>query len=134
SVAVVAGVLLLRAAILGIVRGASRTGVNPRVMFWTRQGSSLAALVMAALAIVSIWFDDPGHLTNVVGLATAGLAIAAQRVVTAFAGYLIIMRGNTFTVGDRIKMGGVRGDVISLGFLQTRIQEMGQPPDVNEQE
>jgi small-conductance mechanosensitive channel len=31
-------------------------------------------------------------------------------------------------------MGGVRGDVIALGFLQTRILEMGQPPDVNEQE
>src|SRR3954469_18327427 len=25
-------------------------------------------------------------------------------------------------------MGGVRGDVISLGFLQTRIMEMGEPP------
>jgi len=44
------------------------------------------------------------------------------------------MRGNTFTVGDRIKMGGVRGDVIALGFLQTRIMEMGQPREVNEQE
>ena len=40
----------------------------------------------------------------------AGLAVAAQRVVTAFAGYLIIMRGNSFTVGDRIKMGGVHGE------------------------
>jgi small-conductance mechanosensitive channel len=68
------------------------------------------------------------------GFVTAGLAIAAQRAVTAFFGYLIIIRGQTFTVGDRIKMGGVRGDVIALGFLQTRILEMGQPPDVNEQE
>jgi small-conductance mechanosensitive channel len=48
---------------------------------------------------------------------------AAQRAVTAFAGYLVIMRGKTFTVGDRIKMGGVRGDVIALGFLRTRILE-----------
>jgi small-conductance mechanosensitive channel len=44
------------------------------------------------------------------------------------------MRGKTFTVGDRIKMGGVRGDVIALGFLQTRIMEMGQPREVNQQE
>lgn len=68
------------------------------------------------------------------GLAAAGIAIAAQKAVTSFAGYLVIMRGNTFTVGDRIKMGGVRGDVIALGFLQTRIMEMGQPREVNEQE
>ena len=40
------------------------------------------------------------------------------------------MRGNTFTVGDRITMGGVRGDVIALTFTQTKIMEMGQPPAV----
>jgi small-conductance mechanosensitive channel len=27
-------------------------------------------------------------------------------------------------------MGGVRGDVIALGFIQTTIMEMGEPPDV----
>jgi SulP family sulfate permease len=47
----------------------------------------------------------------------AGLAIALQRVVTAFAGYLIILRGNIFTVGDRITIGGARGDVVALGFM-----------------
>ncbi|MEP7140607.1 MAG: mechanosensitive ion channel family protein, partial [Caldimonas sp.] len=41
-----------------------------------------------------------------------------------------ILRGSTFTVGDRISMGGVRGDVVHLGFIQTTIMEMGQPPSV----
>ena len=53
-----------------------------------------------------------------------------RKVITAFAGYLVILRGKTFTVGDRITMGGVRGDVISLGFLQTRIMEMGERPAI----
>ena len=56
--------------------------------------------------------------------------LCAQRVVTALAGYVVIMRGNTFTVGDRITMGGVRGDVIALTFMQTKVMEMGQPPAV----
>jgi hypothetical protein len=38
--------------------------------------------------------------------------------------------GKTFNVGDRIVMGGVRGDVVALGFFQTTIMEMGQPPPV----
>ena len=42
----------------------------------------------------------------------------------------MILRGKTFNVGDRITMGGVRGDVIALGFIQTTIMEMGQPPAV----
>jgi len=43
----------------------------------------------------------------------------------------VILRGDTFGVGDRITMGGVRGDVIRLDFLRTTIMEMGQPPSVS---
>jgi small-conductance mechanosensitive channel len=134
TAATVGAALLLRLIVIATVRAAMRTHPNDRLMFWTRQGASLAVFAAIVLAFVSIWFDNAARLATVAGFATAGLAIAAQRAVTAFAGYLIIMRGGTFTVGDRIKMGGVRGDVIALGFLQTRILEMGQPPDVNEQE
>jgi small-conductance mechanosensitive channel len=56
------------------------------------------------------------------------VAFALQRVITAVAGYFVILRGKTFNVGDRIVMGGVRGDVIDLSFMQTRIMEMGQSP------
>lgn len=64
------------------------------------------------------------------GLVTAGLAFALQKVVTAIAGYFVILRGKVFNIGDRIVMGGVRGDVVGLGFTQTTIMEMGQPPSV----
>ena len=49
-------------------------------------------------------------------------------MITSFAGYFVILRGKTFNVGDRIQMGGVRGDVIGLTFMQTRIMEMGESP------
>src|SRR6185436_16082203 len=65
-----------------------------------------------------------------IGLMTAGLAFALQRVVTATAGYFVILRGRTFNVGDRIMMGGVRGNVVALSFMQTTIMEMGQPPSM----
>lgn len=82
--------------------------------------------------MVSIWFDDPARLATGLGLVTAGLAFALQKVITAIAGYFVILRGQTFNVGDRISMGGVRGDVIALSFTQTTIMEMGQPPDVQD--
>ena len=59
---------------------------------------------------------------------TAGIAVALQRVISSFAAYLIILRGRVFTVGDRVTMAGVRGDVAALGFRQTPVLEMGQPP------
>ena len=130
TIAFVLGILLLRALIVLIARVATGRHRNERVMFWTRQGASIVAAVLAVLALLSIWFDDPQRLTTGLGLFSAGLAFALQRVVTALAGYVVVMRGNTFTVGDRITMGGVRGDVIALTFTQTKIMEMGQPPAV----
>ena len=68
------------------------------------------------------------------GLITAALAIASQKLVTSFASYLLIKRKRLFAVGDRIKMGPLRGDVLSIGYLHTRLLEFGQPGDVNAQE
>jgi small-conductance mechanosensitive channel len=101
-----------------------------RVRFWSRQAISVVVTVVTLLGLLSIWLDNPARLTTAAGLATAGLAFALQKVITSFAGYVVILRGRTFTVGDRITMGGVRGDVIALGFMQTTIMEMGQPPSV----
>ena len=105
-----------------------------KVRFWSRQAVGLVAGAILVLGIVSIWFDDPARLTTGLGLVTAGVAFALQRVITAVAGYFVILRGKTFNVGDRIVMGGVRGDVIALSFMQTKILEMGQPPPVNSAE
>ena len=126
----IVGVLLLRALIVGVAHFTTGRNRNERVMFWTRQGASVTAAVLLLASLLSIWFDDPKRLTTGIGIFSAGLAFALQRVVTALAGYVVIMRGNTFTVGDRITMGGVRGDVIALTFTQTKIMEMGQPPAV----
>ncbi len=101
---------------------------SERLRFWVRQGVAIGTAVLLVLGLLSIWFDNPTRLAAGLGLVTAGLAFALQKLVTAVAGYLVILRGNLFTVGDRITMGGVRGDVISLGFTTTQIFEMGQPP------
>jgi small-conductance mechanosensitive channel len=128
TLAVVGAALLIRYAIVWAVRLVTGQKPNQRVVFWTRQGASVVTGALLIAAIVSIWFDNTSRLATAAGLIGAGLAFALQKVVTAFAGYLVVLRGNTFTVGDRITMGGVRGDVISLGFLQTRIMEMGADP------
>jgi small-conductance mechanosensitive channel len=115
---------LLR-SLLALLIG-SRTGT--RIQFWAKQGVSLIIALILILGIMSIWFDNPARLAGAFGLIGAGVAFALQRVITAVAGYFVILRGKTFNVGDRIMMGGVRGDVIDLSFMQTQIMEMGQSP------
>lgn len=105
---------------------------NPHIQFWMEQGINLITAVLLILGLIQIWFDKPTHLATAAGLVTAGLALALQKVVTALAGYFVILRGKIFRVGDRISLGGVRGDVIELGFIQTTIMEMGQPPSIQD--
>ena len=119
---------LLRGLVSLLLRRVDHATVQGR--FWTRQAISLVATVILILGLLSIWFSDPTRLATAAGLVSAGLAFALQQPVTAIASYFVILRGNTFTVGDRISMGGVRGDVMRLGFIQTTIMEMGQPPSV----
>jgi len=102
-----------------------------RRRFWVRQASKLIAFAVLVAGLVLIWVGDTSRLATVAGLLTAGIAVALQRVITAMAAYLIILRGRVFTVGDRITIGGVRGDVVRLGLVQTTVMEMGEPPSAH---
>ncbi len=102
---------------------------DPR-RFWARQGVQVATAVALLLGVLSIWITPQSDVTTGVGLISAGLAFALQQVILSLAAYFVILRGDTFGVGDRITLGGVRGDVVQLGFLKTTIMEMGQPPSV----
>jgi len=128
TVGFVAAVLIAAALLRGLARLllAGESGDRPR--FWIAQVVRLLTLAAVILIVARVWLSGTQEFTAVMGWVAAGLAIALQRVITAFAGYLIILRGNVFTVGDRITIGGVRGDVIALGFMQTTVMEMGQSP------
>jgi small-conductance mechanosensitive channel len=128
--ALVALLWLLRRALHAGAGALLRGRRNEGGRFWARQGVGLAVALLGLVGLVSIWFNSPARLATAVGLVSAGLAFALQRVITAFAGYVVILRGGTFDVGDRISMGGVRGDVVALGFIQTTLMEMGEPPSV----
>jgi small-conductance mechanosensitive channel len=128
TLALVAALALLRWGIGAVAERALRGRPEARLRFWTWQLLSLA-FAAALIAIgVRVWFPDVRRLGVFLGLLSAGLAFALQKVITSFAAYCIILRSRTFRVGDRVFFGGVRGEVIALGFMQTTIMEMGQTP------
>ena len=132
SILLVAGIAIVRALVGSALTHASGEGIvrsdDAHRRFWINQLTRLGAIALLIAGIVYIWSDHASSFVAAAGILTAGVAIALQRVVTAIAGYFIILRGRTFTVGDRITIGGVRGDVIALGPMQTTVMEMGEPP------
>jgi small-conductance mechanosensitive channel len=125
-------VLLTAAWVVGVaaagrgLRWSARQVITKRYVFWVRQAISILATVLTVAGVLSIWFERPEQLTTAIGLITAGVAFAFQRLLTAVAGYFVILRSGLFKVGDRIVMGGVRGDVMSIHFIQTSLLEIGR--------
>ncbi|HEX6693160.1 MAG TPA: mechanosensitive ion channel domain-containing protein, partial [Longimicrobiales bacterium] len=131
TVGAVVVVWLLGVAIRALLRLLLPRGEGVRVRFWPEQATKILLAALLILTLISIWFDRPARFATAAGFLTAGIAFAMQRVITAIAAYFVILRGRMFNVGDRIVMAGVRGDVVSLGFIRTTIMEMGRPPALN---
>ncbi|RBW69977.1 mechanosensitive ion channel family protein [Bacillus taeanensis] len=92
----------------------------------TRKMINILGYVIALIFIAVIYSDQLGGITMVLGVASAGIAFALQEVIISTAGWISILVGNIFKTGDRVKMGGIKGDVIDLGVLRTTIMEVNE--------
>ena len=59
-------------------------------------------------------------------MAGAGIAFALQEVIASIAGWVVVSFGNFYSVGDRVQLGDIIGDVIDIGVLRTTLMETGQ--------
>ncbi len=87
---------------------------------------SFVGFILTILLITVVYSDKLGGLTVAFGVAGAGIAFALQEVIASFAGWLAIMFGGFYKSGDRVQLGGTKGDVMDIGVLRTTIMETGQ--------
>jgi small-conductance mechanosensitive channel len=127
---VLSAAAIVVSAIVASVAGrvlARRREDDPYARYYARKISRYVAAVVAVIALAIIWRAFAGRISVVLGLMAAGIAFAMQETIGAIAGWFNILSGRIFRVGDRIEMGGVRGDVIDVTPLRTKIMEMGSP-------
>lgn len=93
--------------------------------YYLRKVVRVLVVVALLVALAVVWRPFAGRIAVILGFATAGLAFAMQEVIGAMAGWVSILTGRHFRVGDRIQMGGVRGDVLDLSPLRTKVLEIG---------
>ncbi|MBS4539520.1 mechanosensitive ion channel family protein [Clostridium sp. D2Q-11] len=92
----------------------------------TKKVINILGYIIAIILIVLIFIDDIRGVTITLGVASAGIAFALQEVIVSIAGWVAILTGNIYKAGDRVEVGGIKGDVIDLGVLRTTIMEVGQ--------
>jgi small-conductance mechanosensitive channel len=83
--------------------------------------SWLAVILMAIFNIAG----GIGSISAVIGLAGAGLAIALQDPIVSLVGWFLIVGRYGISVGDRIEINNVRGDVVDVGMLRIAVMEVG---------
>lgn len=91
-----------------------------------RKFGSFIGYFLTILLVTIVFSDKLGGLTVAFGVAGAGIAFALQEVIASFAGWLAIMFGGFYKSGDRVQLGGIKGDVMDIGVLRTTIMETGQ--------
>ncbi len=83
----------------------------------------LVGFVLVAIVIVSFLFQNLYAAAVSFGLISLVLGFALQAPITSFIAWLYIIFRRPYHVGDRIQLGVLRGDVIEIGYLDTRVQE-----------
>lgn len=94
--------------------------------YYARKLVALSGYFLVVVAITVIFKDRLGGLTVAIGVAGAGIAFALQEVIGSVAGWIAISFGNFYSPGDRVQLGGIRGDVIDIGILRTTLMELGE--------
>lgn len=104
----------------------SNVNLGNNVQYSAKKAVTFGSYVFFLLVVAVIYSSELGGFTVALGVAGAGIAFALQEVIASFAGWLALLVGNFYKPGDRVQLGGIRGDVIDIGILRTTLMETGQ--------
>lgn len=102
-----------------------RRSVELATRYRWQKATGYVLFAIGILVIGRIWFEGFGSIATIIGLVSAGIAIALQEVLVSFVGWLFILWRRPFNLGDRIQIGDYTGDVIDIRVFQFSIMEIG---------
>lgn len=98
---------------------------DPNSSYRTKKAIGTVGYILIVLLLSVVYRDRLGSLTVFFGIAGAGIAFALQEVIVSLAGWTAILFSDIYKSGDRVLVGGIKGDVIDVGMLRTTIMEIG---------
>ena len=126
TISSVLGIIVVNALARILRHSISNLLQNNESRYGMRKMITYLGYFASLLLVAAIFSDQMGNLTVALGVAGAGIAFALQEVIASLAGWLALSFGHFYHVGDRVQLGGSKGDVIDIGILRTTIMEMGE--------
>lgn len=117
-------------ALVWLIARALRATLTNRIQdtsarYRSRKTVNAVASVLVLLILATAFSDKLGGLALSLGVVGAGVAFALQEVIASVAGRVAIAFVRFYDVGDRVQLGGIKGDVIDIGVLRTTLMELG---------
>jgi small-conductance mechanosensitive channel len=120
--ALIAAVLLGARLIEVLVIGRVASPVN---RFNLKRILRLVVVLSIVFTAISVLFVHWYAAAVSLGLISLILGFALQTPISSFIGWIYLLVRAPYRVGDRIKMGDLRGDVIDVSYLDTTLWEIG---------
>jgi small-conductance mechanosensitive channel len=120
------GVLAILFASRWVRRSIVRRVVDASTRYQARKVTVLVGHLAVVILISVVFWRRLTGLTVFFGAAGAGIAFALREVVVSVAGWLAISFGGYYRIGDRVQLGGTKGDVIDISILRTTLMEIGE--------
>ena len=107
-----------------------KKGVNKAISesdrkYRARKAINIFSYLLILVFIAFVFNDKLGNLGIAIGVTGAGIALALQEVILSFAGWLFIVFTGKVSVGQRIKIKEIKGDVIDISIMGTTLMELG---------
>ena len=123
SLILLAVVLLVRVIVVRAVLRSEALSVETRRR-WVLTVRNLMALVFVT-GLIFIWFHELSTFAvSLVAIAVA-LVLATKELILCLSGAVLRAGTNAYTLGDRIEIHGIRGNVIDQNLLATTLLEIG---------
>lgn len=97
---------------------------SKRVRYSFRKITYFLFVLSIIVVAVNTWVEDLAVLITVYGLVAAAVALALQDVFKNIIGGLTIFFKKIYSVGDRVKIGEVMGDVVDVSLTYTSLLEI----------
>ncbi|MFN2111244.1 MAG: mechanosensitive ion channel family protein [Anaerolineae bacterium] len=125
------GILIIVFIVRFLQRTVSGQIKQPEMRYKFRKLTTFTGYVIAVMFLLSVFVNQLGNFTVAFGIASAGIAFALQEVIASVAGWLAASFSSFYKVGDRVQLGGIKGDVIDMNILRTTLMECGDWVDAD---
>lgn len=81
--------------------------------------------ITVVLSLVAVWSDELRGLVVALAAFAVAITVATKEMISSVLGWVLKLGTDSYELGERVAVSGVRGDVVGVGLLGTRVAEVG---------